>query len=175
MSNDIERQLKDLPRRFPRPDEERTRRFELRLRSAYRATPRPRRRAVMLIVIVAALATGVAIGHLASAAGVIDLRATDRRYQLTASTHWNPNYHQVYLQHFGGDTVRRLKAGRYSITVFDRSAGLNFHLRGPGVNERTRIPFKGSITWAVRLRRGTYAYFSDNYPAETRRTFRVTR
>lgn len=58
-------------------------------------------------------------------------------------------------------------AGRYRVVVADRSKAANFHLVGRGLNKRTGKAFKGSVTWRVRLARGTYRYGSD--PAVTKR------
>ena len=63
-------------------------------------------------------------------------------------------------------------AGRYRLTVSDRSKRGNFHLRGPGLDRRTGIVFKGSATWTIRLARGTYLYGSDR--ANSTRRLRVT-
>jgi len=54
-----------------------------------------------------------------------------------------------------------VKSGRYRIVVSDRSKSANFHLRGPGVNARTGMRFRGSATLRVRLSKGTYRYGSD--------------
>jgi len=64
----------------------------------------------------------------------------------------------------GAAKVTSLKAGRYSIAVADASAKENFHLLGPGANAKTGIPFKGSKTLAVTLRKGVYHYRSDAHP-----------
>ena len=45
--------------------------------------------------------------------------------------------------------VRSLKAGRYTITVRDRSAAHNFHLIGRGVNKRTAVARNVTTTWRV--------------------------
>jgi hypothetical protein len=55
-----------------------------------------------------------------------------------------------------------VKSGRYRIVVNDRSKSANFHLRGPGVNSRTGMRFRGSATLHVRLSKGTYRYGSDS-------------
>jgi hypothetical protein len=58
--------------------------------------------------------------------------------------------------------VRRVRAGRYVITVFDRSATDNFHLKGRGVNRKTGVAAKGKSVWRVTLRRGAlYTFWSD--------------
>ena len=52
-------------------------------------------------------------------------------------------------------------AGRYHITVTDRSKTRNFHLVGPGVNKTTGKPFMGRVTWTVQLQAGTYRFGAD--------------
>jgi plastocyanin len=61
----------------------------------------------------------------------------------------------------GGAAVKSLKAGKYAVKVRDRSAKLNFHLKGPGVNKKTGVSFKGSKKWKVKLSAGKYVYKSD--------------
>jgi hypothetical protein len=51
--------------------------------------------------------------------------------------------------------------GAYVVVVHDRTRGAGFHLKGPGVNRSTSRGFVGTVTWHVRLRAGTYRYFSD--------------
>jgi hypothetical protein len=70
-------------------------------------------------------------------------------------------------------SARSVRAGRYRITVNDRSARDNFHLTGPGLNRRTGVAFRGTATWTVTLRRGTYRFRSDS-TARLRGTLRVT-
>ena len=70
-------------------------------------------------------------------------------------------------------SARTVRAGRYRITVNDRSARDNFHLTGPGLNRRTGVAFRGTSTWTVTLRRGTYRFRSDA-TAGLRGTLRVT-
>jgi hypothetical protein len=52
-------------------------------------------------------------------------------------------------------------AGRYRVTVTDRSKRHNFHLVGRGVNRRTGTAFTGKATWSLKLVRGTYVARSD--------------
>ena len=47
------------------------------------------------------------------------------------------------------------------ITVNDRSRTDNFHLSGPGVNEKTGVKTRGKATWTVTLQPGRYTYRSD--------------
>jgi hypothetical protein len=55
-------------------------------------------------------------------------------------------------------------AGRARVTVADRSRMANFHLAGQAVNKRTRMKFRGSASWTLRLARGTYRYGTDGRP-----------
>ena len=57
--------------------------------------------------------------------------------------------------------VRSAKAGKAVLTIRDRSAADNFHLTGPGVNKKTAIRSKATVTWTVTLRAGAYTYRSD--------------
>jgi plastocyanin len=74
----------------------------------------------------------------------------------------------------GTRAVSRVAAGRYRIVVRDRSSFHNFHLRGPGVNKRTAVGFKGTLTWTVTLRRGRYTFVCDPHAALMKGSFRVT-
>lgn len=58
----------------------------------------------------------------------------------------------------------RAKAGRTQITVRDLSSKNNFHLSGPGLNKKTTAAFKGTVTWTVSLKKGTYTFRSDTNP-----------
>jgi hypothetical protein len=70
-------------------------------------------------------------------------------------------------------SARATRAGRYVITVNDRTARDNFHLTGPGVNRRTGVAFRGRASWRLTLRRGTYRFRSDA-TAALRGALRVT-
>ena len=73
------------------------------------------------------------------------------------------------LRQPGGAPVGTLPAGRYAITVSDRSPRSGFSLTGPGVRRATIARFRGTVTWRVRLVRGTYRYGAGS----PLRTFRV--
>jgi len=69
---------------------------------------------------------------------------------------------------------RTLKAGRYSITVADRSNIHNFHLKGPGVNrEITTVGFVGTKTIIVRFKKGLYTFVCDPHLTSMKGSFRV--
>ena len=71
--------------------------------------------------------------------------------------------------------VRLVKAGRYSITVADKSSIHNFHLKGPGVNkEITTVGFVGTKTVIVALRKGTYTFVCDPHSTSMRGSFKVS-
>lgn len=61
----------------------------------------------------------------------------------------------------GGAKVKTLKAGKYAITVRDRSTHQNFHLKGPGLNKKTGVGYSGTQTWTVTLKSGAYSFWSD--------------
>ena len=61
----------------------------------------------------------------------------------------------------GSKDVKTLKPGTYVIKVEDKASIHDFHLFGPGVNKSTAVPFVGTKTWTVKLRRGTYTYQCD--------------
>jgi plastocyanin len=80
----------------------------------------------------------------------------------------------ISLRTANGRRVTRLRRGRYRITVRDRSASHNFHLRGPGVNKSTAVGFRGTRTWTVTLRLGRYRFVCDPHAGRMRGSFRVT-
>ena len=72
-----------------------------------------------------------------------------------------------------GAVARQVTAGTYRITIRDRSAAHNFHLIGPGVNRRTGVAFRGTVTWTVRLGAGAYRFVCDPHARVMRGSFRV--
>jgi plastocyanin len=58
-------------------------------------------------------------------------------------------------------SAKTVKAGKYTITVHDRSNIHDFHLIGPGVNKATSVTAVKTYTWAVTLKRGTYRFICD--------------
>ncbi len=61
-----------------------------------------------------------------------------------------------------------LAIGRYAITVHDLSAADNLHLKGPGVDRKTGVAFRGTVKWTVNLKAGTYHASSDAHKTLTR-------
>ena len=54
-----------------------------------------------------------------------------------------------------------LAIGKYAITVRDLSTTDNLHLKGPGVDRKTGIAFRGIVKWTISLKAGTYHVSSD--------------
>lgn len=78
----------------------------------------------------------------------------------------------ISLKSTGGARVTSLAAGLFRITVRDRSRLDNLHLSGPGVNKKTGVRFRGTVSWLVELSAGRYVYKSDRHTA-LHRTFSV--
>jgi hypothetical protein len=79
----------------------------------------------------------------------------------------------ISLRTAAGAMVKSLKAGTYRLTVRDATRADNFHLLGRAVNKKTGVRFKGSVTWTVAFKVGTYMVRSDA-SRKLRRTFKVT-
>ena len=73
-----------------------------------------------------------------------------------------------------GVKVKSLKAGKYKIVVKDLSNIHNFHLTGPGINKKTGVGPKGTFTWMVTLKKGTYKYICDPHASIMKGSFKVT-
>jgi hypothetical protein len=62
----------------------------------------------------------------------------------------------------------RAQPRRFTLIVRDRSSMHNWHIRGPGVDRRTGVPFTGRREWTVRLRQGTYRIVCDPHSSTMR-------
>jgi len=69
---------------------------------------------------------------------------------------------------------KTVKAGKYVITIHDRSSIHNFHLTGPGINKLTSVPAIGTTTWKVTLKKGTYHFVCDPHRAIMHGILKVT-
>jgi plastocyanin len=68
----------------------------------------------------------------------------------------------ISLKTTAGAKAKVVAPGSYKITVKDKTKADNFHLTGPGVNKKTGVRFRGTVTWNVKLIVGkTYRYRSD--------------
>jgi plastocyanin len=74
----------------------------------------------------------------------------------------------------GTTKVTKLKAGKYKIVIRDLSNLHNFHLTGPGLNKKTGVTAKGTFTWTVTLKKGTYKFICDPHAAIMKGSFKVT-
>jgi plastocyanin len=74
----------------------------------------------------------------------------------------------------GKTKVTSLKAGKYKIVVKDLSNIHNFHLKGPGLDKKTGVGPKGTFTWTVTLKKGTYKYICDPHASIMKGSFKVT-
>jgi plastocyanin len=79
----------------------------------------------------------------------------------------------IALRTPAGQPVRTTPPGIYSITVRDLSPMHNFRLSGPGVALATTVPYRGTGTWLVQLRRGTYVFRCDPHAGHMRGSVRV--
>jgi hypothetical protein len=73
----------------------------------------------------------------------------------------------------GGSLVKSLVMGTYKVVVRDSSKTDNFHLIAPGVNKRTAVRGRASVTWKVRFKLGKGSYRSDAHKKKLRRAFKV--
>ena len=74
----------------------------------------------------------------------------------------------------GGKKVTKLKAGTYTIKVADKSNIHNLRIKGPGVNKTTSVGGKGSFTWKLTFKKGTYTVVCDPHAAIMKQTFKVS-
>jgi len=74
-----------------------------------------------------------------------------------------------------GKDVKSLKAGTYKLVVQDKASIHNFHLIGPGLNKVvTSVPFIGTKTVTVTLKKGKYTYQCDPHASSGMKgTFKV--
>lgn len=72
----------------------------------------------------------------------------------------------------GSAPVKSLAAGTYRVAVKDATKKDNFHLVGPGVNKKTAVKGKTSITWTVTFKVGKGSYRSDA-SKKLKRSFKV--
>ena len=82
-----------------------------------------------------------------------------------------PGY-TISTRTLAGARVRTYTRGRVDLIVRDRSRAHNFHLIGPGVNRRTTVRFRGTVTWRLTLRRGTYRFLCDPHARDPVRPMR---
>jgi plastocyanin len=69
---------------------------------------------------------------------------------------------------------KSVPAGTYKFTVHDLSPMHDFHLTGAGVNKTTSVGGKGTTTWVVKLKKGTYTFVCDPHRSFMVGTLKVT-
>src|SRR6478672_4209100 len=57
----------------------------------------------------------------------------------------------ISLKDASGKTVKSLRPGRYVFTIKDLSKQCNFHLLGPGVNDKTSVSKLENASWLVGM------------------------
>ena len=68
----------------------------------------------------------------------------------------------ITLKTPAGAAVKTMRLGTYTLTVRDRGRDHNAHLRAPGVNRKTTVLFRGTVTWKVALKRaGRFQFLCD--------------
>lgn len=73
-----------------------------------------------------------------------------------------------------GAKVKNLKAGTYVFKIDDKSTIHNFHLKGPGIDKKTGVGFRGTVTWKLPLKKGTYKYVCDPHASFMHGSFTVS-
>jgi hypothetical protein len=74
----------------------------------------------------------------------------------------------------GGQPLKSVPSGSYIIEVDDLSEAHNFHLSGPGIDEKTVVEATGTTRWAVDLQNGTYTFVCDPHKSSMNGSFKVT-
>jgi plastocyanin len=74
----------------------------------------------------------------------------------------------------GGTKVTKLKAGKYTFVIRDKSNQHNFHLKGPVSKMFTSVGQTGTKTVTLTLKPGKYTYVCDPHVTTMRGSFRVT-
>lgn len=74
----------------------------------------------------------------------------------------------------GGKRVKTLPPGKYALTVVDKATNHNFHLTGPGVNLKSGVAAKGTKTYPITLKRGTYRFVCDPHALDLKGSFNVS-
>ena len=64
----------------------------------------------------------------------------------------------ISVKNAAGARVKRVTAGKYSLRVKDLTKSDNFHLTAPGINKKTGVKFRGTVTWKFTLRPGKATY-----------------
>ena len=76
----------------------------------------------------------------------------------------------------GGKRVTKLKAGKYTFVITDKSSMHSFGLDGPKgfAKDFTSVPFKGAKTVTLTLKAGKYKYYCQPHESTMFGNFTVT-
>jgi plastocyanin len=110
---------------------------------------------------------------LAAAAAAVAMVASASAKSTGLTAEVGPGF-KIEVEKAGKD-LKTIKAGTYRIKVEDKSSIHNFRLKGPGLNKKTSVAFKGETTWTIKLKPGRYTYQCDPHAAMGMKgSFRVT-
>ena len=80
----------------------------------------------------------------------------------------------ISLKTESGKPVKTLVPGIYVFEVDDLSESHNFHLTGPGVDEKTKIEATATDRFTRKLEPGTYTFVCDAHPDSMHGSFTVS-
>ena len=103
-----------------------------------------------------------ALFALGLAAATFATRGSSRAADGTLSASVGPGFSISLTQN--GSAVTNLAPGTYTIDVSDMATVHNFHLSGPGVDEKTSVTGTGSTSWTVTFSAGSYHFQCDAHP-----------
>ena len=120
----------------------------------------PRLRVFLVVALVAALASVIATASLAAPPKLIGTVGPSFTITLTTA----------------GKKVTKLKAGKYTFTINDKSSAHSYGLDGPHgfAKDFTSVPFKGTKTFTLTLKKGKYKYYCSAHESSMFGNFTVT-
>ena len=76
----------------------------------------------------------------------------------------------------GGKKVTKLKAGKYTLVVNDKSSAHSYGLDGPNgfAKDFTSVSYKGSKTFTLKLKPGTYKFYCSPHESSMFGNFKVS-
>jgi hypothetical protein len=99
--------------------------------------------------------------------GGAESRARTSAVSTTLHAQVGPDF-QIGLSFDDGTPVTNLPAGTYTVQVQDLSDQHNFHLYGPGVDQKTEIGTTGDATWTVAFQdQNGYSFQCDAHSSLT--------
>jgi len=115
-------------------------------------------------------------GYTIAAAMLVGLAAVGVAFAATAPSTLvgtvGPGF-TISLKTLAGRKVTRLRPGAYTFVVRDRSRIHNARVRGAVKTRATGVPFVGTQTWRVVLRKGTLVVQCDPHRSTMRQAIRV--